>query len=442
MMETLHQLWSKNKIFRIFLIVALVWFLIRLVFQLAYLSDFGQQWVLPDDLQVYKLTAERLVAHTDLYRPEEVYSIEYFQYAPSFALAFYPLARLPLPALSIGWMLLQIFFCFILWQRWNSILAYLKLFPARNILLLTLPAWLFFSQYWGDVAYGNIYILMALLSTLLLESVLKRQLGWTILWLGIILQIKPQCSFAMVIPLCQRDFKFLFKSLAGSALVYLGCVGLTMAAAGGNYVMGQYFAYFEFVKSLNAFFPWSKLPFLGYNHSILQTVIYFTGLSYSSLAVGITAFIKIVFMVPLVYLSWQFGRNRRSQSSALMLALAWYVGVFFLMDIVWEVTLILPILAMIWPVLRNRTEKWIVAFPIVLYVLLDFWQIASYLIWGDAILWQDSGYLLTDPAIYFPIILLVLLLVYVMLIRDLFNQQLSPRQAQLMSDKSTPAIPL
>ncbi len=441
-METVHQIWVKYKLFRIFLIIALIWFFIRLVFQFAYQSDFGQQWSLPDDLQVYKLTTERLFTHAQLYHPEEVYSIEYFQYAPSYALAIYPLTRLPTPVLSVGWILIQIFLYFCLWQRWNSILAYLELFPARNFLLRTLPLWLFFSQFWADVAYGNVYILMALLSTLLLEAVLKRQLGWSILWLGIILQIKPQCSFAILIPFLQRDFKFLFKSLVGSGLVYLGCVGLTMLAVGANYILAQYFAYFRYLISLNSFFPWDKLPFLGYNHSILQTVIHFTGFPLSGLTVGIATFLKMVLLAPLVYLSWQFSRSQRSGSNAAILALGWYLGIFFMMDIVWEVTLALPILALIWPMLHSRAEKWFLAILIGLYALLDFWQIISYLIWGDAILWQDSGYLLTDPAIYIPIILLVILALYVILIRYLFNQQFSLRQTISSSDKAARNVSL
>ena len=59
---------------------------------------------------------------------------------------------------------------------------------------------------------------------------------------------------------------------------------------------------------------------------------------------------------------------------------------------------------------------------------LDIWQIISYLIWGDAILWQGNSYMLTDPALYIPIILLVLLAFYVVLLRQLLAQQLPRRQ--------------
>jgi len=256
---------------------------------------------------------------------------------------------------------------------------------------------------------------------------LKRRLGWSILWLAIILQIKPQCSFAILIPLCQREFKFLFRLLAGAGLVYLGCMGLTMLAVGPGYVWSEYLAYIRFLLSLNSYFPWTKLPFLGYNHSILQTIIHFTGWPLSRATVGLTAFIKVVLLAPLAWVSWRFGQIHRPQSHALVLALGWYLGIYFLMDIVWEVSLVLPILALIWPMLHVRIEKWILAILISLYVVLDFWQTVSYLIWGDAILWQGS-YVLTDPSIYVPIILLVLLALYVVVLRFLFTQQMPSRQ--------------
>ncbi len=92
----------------------------------------------------------------------------------------------------------------------------------------------------------------------------------------------------------------------------------------------------------------------------------------------------------------------------MILALGWYLAIFLMMDVVWEVTLVLPVLALVWPTLRNTWERWGLGVLIGVYAALDIWQIISYLVWGDAILWQGSSYILTDPAIYVPIILLVL----------------------------------
>ncbi len=58
-MESLRQVWSQSKTFRTLFIIAIVWFVLRLAFQIAYQSNFGEKWFLADDMQTYKLAAER-----------------------------------------------------------------------------------------------------------------------------------------------------------------------------------------------------------------------------------------------------------------------------------------------------------------------------------------------------------------------------------------------
>ena len=441
-MESLRQVWAQSKVFRAFLIIAIIWFVLRLAFQIAYQSNFGEGWFLADDMQAYKSAAERLVTNASLYRPEEMQTISAFQYAPSFALAYFPLTRLPVAVLSVGWMLVQIAAYVLLWLRWNSLFGYLELKSAREMLARTLPVWLIFSTFWADLAYANVYIIMALLATLLVEAVLKHRLVWSILWLGLIIQIKPQWAFAIFIPLCLREWKFLFKIIAGAALFYLGCLCAGMLAVGSGYILSQYLAYFRFMLSLNSIFPWTKLPFLGYNHSVLQTIIHFTNLPYAPVTVGMATMIKGLLLAPLVWISWLFGRSPRTQTQALTLALCWYLAIFIMMDVIWEVTLALPVLALVWPTLRNTWEKGILGLLVGLYGALDIWQTISYLVWGDAILWQGNSYVLTDPALYVPAILLVLLALYLVLLRDLFTQKVSSRQvvaANIAAVQNNPA---
>jgi hypothetical protein len=440
--ESVRNTWSKSIVFRIFLITAIVWLVIRLGFQIAYQSHFGGEWFLADDMQTYKLASERLVDHENMYRSEEMLKVAAFQYAPSFALAFFPISQLPLPVLSIGWMLVQMTAYLLLWLRWNSLLTDLDLKPVKEILIRTLPVWLIFSPFWADLAYANVYVIMAILATLLVEAIIKHRLGWSILWLGLILQIKPQWAFAVFIPLCQRDWKFLFKLLAGAGLFYLGCMGATILVIGPDFILSQYLAYSRFMFSLNSYFPWTKLPFLGYNHSILQVVIHFTKLPFSTLTAGITALIKAILLIPLVLVSWQFKKKYPAKSHALLLAMGWYLAFFIMLDVVWEVTLAMPVLALVWPTLHNLWERWILGILIGIYAVLNIWQMLSYGIWGDSILWQGYSYLLSDPAIYIPIILLVLLALYAALTRDLISQFSSSRnvslQATFLNNEETP----
>jgi len=57
-----------------------------------------------------------------------------------------------------------------------------------------LPVWLVFAQFWSDLGYLNVYVLMALLATLFIDALLDERLGWSLVWVSIILQIKPMCG--------------------------------------------------------------------------------------------------------------------------------------------------------------------------------------------------------------------------------------------------------
>ena len=61
-MESLRKAWSKSKAFRAMLILAIIWFIIRLAFQLIYAADLFPELTgssgLPEDLPVYMGAAQ------------------------------------------------------------------------------------------------------------------------------------------------------------------------------------------------------------------------------------------------------------------------------------------------------------------------------------------------------------------------------------------------
>jgi len=68
--------------------------------------------------------------------------------------------------------------------------------------------------------------------------------------------------------------------------------------------------------------------------------------------------------------------------------------------------------------LAASEQKWTRVFLWVLfgpYALLDIWRLVSYIAFGDSILYQGA-YVLTDPLIYIPWIMIVLLVFYAMLL--------------------------
>ncbi|MEE8389807.1 MAG: hypothetical protein V3S14_03290, partial [Anaerolineae bacterium] len=213
MSKYLRQSWSHSKAFRVILVVTVVYTVLRLVVQGVYLAmmlfpDQGMgeelpEWVgaegpmLPIDLQLYIDAAEHLQNRQNLYPTSD--QIEVYQYAPSYALAFTPFLWLSPAAVAITHTLLHILAYSLLYIWWGRIFRRLNLEQASTMLAWTLPAWLIFSAFWSDLGYLNIYTIMALLGTLLIDAILGESLGWSLLWLSIILQIKPQWAFAAAV---------------------------------------------------------------------------------------------------------------------------------------------------------------------------------------------------------------------------------------------------
>jgi hypothetical protein len=105
---------------------------------------------------------------------------------------------------------------------------------------------------------------------------------------------------------------------------------------------------------------------------------------------------------------------------ALGLAFALYLGVFIWMDMVWELSLGIAVFVFLLGTLESRVARgftWLVFLP---YALLDFWQLVSYGVIGDAV-FTPSGYILTDPTIYVPLIMVVILIFYGMVLRQLWD---------------------
>ncbi len=301
---------------------------------------------------------------------------------------------------------------------------------AERWLAWTLPVWSVYAAFWGDLAYLNIYMIVALLATLLIEAVMNEQLGWSAFWLVLILQVKPHWAFAALVPLLLGRRAF-FLRLAGAALLgYLASILVTVLVSGG-YGWQQYQAYVEFLPRLSAAFPWRgpESGFLGYNHSVKQVLVFWLGTGSGVRAVADV--LKLLLLLPLaaIALSTALRPSNRApwQDGVLFLDLcfALYLGAFIWLDMVWELSLGIVVFVYLLATLAGWVEKSLVWAFFLLYALLDLWQIASYLAFGSQILIQDA-YIATDPSIYAPVILFLILIFYVMLVRRLWPVAIQP----------------
>ena len=437
-MSDIRTLWRESKVYRVVLVLAVIYTVFRLGVHGFYLATMlaperlpdwvgAEEPMIPDDLRIYLDAAERLESREDLYIQNEVKRMEFYQYAPSFALAFVPTLGISRNIQTIFHTVLHIAVYVLLYKFWSKIFEESGLSQAKEKLGLTLPVWLIFSAFWGDLGYLNIYIILAFLSTLLIKAILNEKLGWSLLWLSLILQMKPQWAFAIAVPLLLGRWRFFLKVFSLSILVYLTIVGSVMLITGPDYGLQQYLDYFRLLGRVSGgSYPWRmpKDAFLGYNHSIMQVFIYLFGTQ--SWVFQLATAIKVLILTPLGILGIRFLRNplKKQGGEVPRLALDWaltlYLAAFIWLDMVWEISLGIAIFSYLLGTLKQRSARnlvWIVFLP---YALVDLIQVFSFAVFGPDVI-ATGLYVLTDPSIYVPLIMIVILLFYMLLIRRLWQ---------------------
>jgi len=428
--DCLRHVWSQSKRFRRILVVVLVFVVLRLGVQATLVAETISEGEIGGsfaaDLQTYLDGAKHFQNREHLYLQGSLEEIEkYFSYAPIYAVIIVPLTWI-----SPGWVplvavILHILAYILTYLWWDRIFRRLKLDRAREMLAWTLPVWLVCSAFWGDLNYLNIYVIMGLLGTLLIGAVLEERLGWAVLWLTLILITKPHWAFALGVPLLLGRYRFFIKLVAASTMAYLAVFVATLLIFGPEYGLQEYREYLHFLGRLSRDFPWRDTGdgFIGYNHSVAQIVVYILGVSRDSLRAATV--IKLLLLLPLALVAVRYMRRPDGRPGyevphlGLDWAFALYLGAFIWLDMVWELSLGVALFTYLLATLEDRREKlwvWIVFLP---YALVDVWQIISYLAFGDAVL-KDDAYVLTDPSIYLPLIMIIILLFYVLLLKRLW----------------------
>jgi hypothetical protein len=442
----LRQQWTQSRLFRWILLVTFVYALARLVVQaIAFVYMLSQAGptgadttLISNDLQVYLAAASRLVNRQDLYLQEALDVIIVYQYAPSYALLFSVFLKLPFSVIALLHSLLNIAAYVLLYFWWGRIFHRLGLGKANVMLAWTLPLWVLFTTFWVDLFYLNIYVITAFLCTLLIEAVLEERLGWSVLWLAIIMQTKPYLAFPLVISLILGRPRFFFKLLGLSVVAYAAIVAGTSLAVGPDYGWQQHVNYVRFLGEMTANFPWRgpDSDFLGYNHSILQIIYYYGGITPHT--ARLATIIKVLLLIPLAvaclrhFLRPAGCPGKEASQLALTLAFALYTGAFIWLDIMWELTLGLVIFAFLLSTLEHQAAKIGLSAVFLPYVLLDIWQVLTLVVLGtDG--FTDDYYVWTDPSIYLPVVMIVTLAFYIVLVRQLF---LIPTGQGLIWDKT------
>ena len=425
--------WSESRTYRVWLFLAIIYFILRLVIQVYLFADairpeaIAKGTSVSADLQMsYIPASEHFKSREDIYLKGSLDFLEaQFPYSPSFAFFGMPLLLQPLSIQVPLLTLIHLIAYWLLYVKWASIFKRYELLGAEKVWAMSLPLFLIFSAFWDDLAYLNMYLLMALFATYATDAVIQERTVPASFWLGaVILPIKPQWAFALGIPLLLGRNRFFFKLIGGTILAYAVVMVITMMGGGATYVLQQYRDYVDLLARLSRDYPWRgpDQPFLGYNHSVMQTILYFFGVTPANL--NLATVIKFILLAPLGWVAMKFLRNplRRHGSEipelALTLGFALYLGAFIWLDMVWEVSLGLVIFVFLLAIIEQewiRTALWVIFLP---YAALDAWRLISYLAFGDRILYEGA-YVLTDPFLYVPWILMILLVFYALIIQRL-----------------------
>jgi hypothetical protein len=493
-LNTLRRCWSESKSFRWLLSLALIYLAGRVAVQSLVLAQVwaagpvaSETTLISNDLQIYLAAANRLANRQDLYLQEALDKIAVFQYAPAYALFFTLFLPVPFGLLALGHTLLNMAAYGLLYLWWGRLFRRLGLDQADKMLALTTPLWIIFAAFWGDLAYLNIYVLTTLICTWLIEAVLEERLGWSLLWLSLLLQAKPYLAFPLALPLLLGRPRFFLKLLGLALLGYGALTGLTIVLMGPAYGWQQHLAYLRFLAEMAQNFPWRgpDSGFLGYNHSILQISFYLLGVTPAALRLA--GLLKILLLLPLALIilrriispahpkavesrlqpvpppkgstpvpahpkalesrlqpvappkgSTPVPAHPKALESRLQpvpaylsldLAFALYAAAMIWLDIVWEMTLGIVIFAYLLATLERRAARfwaWAVFLP---YALLDLWQVLSFAALGPAI-FASGLYIWTDPSIYLPMVMLVIVTFYALLVGRLWA---APAQTPVLS---------
>ena len=447
-MKYIKEHWSRSKTYRVLLILAVIYAILRLAIQIFLFSDAMRPEAVAEGVQVsadlqqsYIASAQHFQAREDLYLKGSLEHVEaHYLYSPAFAFFFAPVLLLPLQILLPLMLVLHVLAYGLLYIWWHRIFDRNHLAQVASQWARLLPLYLVFSVFWDDLSYMNTYIIIALCATFLIDAILQEKLGWASFWLGaVILPIKPHWAFALALPLLLGRYRFFFKLLVGAAVAYLIVAGTTILAGGVEYGIRQYQDYFGFLSRLTHDYPWwgPDRPFLGYNHSVLQIVLYYLGVSPAN--VRLATILKLILLLPLGWISLKFLRKPPDQpeneipETALVLAFAFYLGAFIWLDMVWELSLGMVIFAYLLATTEQKATRvflWVLFGP---YALLDIWRLVSYMALGDEVLYEGA-YVLTDPLIYIPWIMMVLLVFYAMLLMRL--NKFSESRSRLQRDIS------
>ena len=419
LITALKAQWRGSRAFRLWTVLALIGLVLNLALTVLWQMEIIAIEDSPpaNDLKIYLEAGNRFLQREDLYvAPRPDFGL--FAYSPAFAMLFSMLTFLPYKVVWAVDALLHMVAYGLLYWRWFLIFRRQGLSSAAEQLIRLFPLWIIFTGLLYEMAYMNIYIFMALLATLLVEAMLEQDAAKAILWLAILLPIKPQWAFALGLPALLGQWRFLAKVAGGAILAYLAVMLVTVLFA-GPYALEQYQEYVQFLQSVPRTFIWNTMAkdgHIGYNNSLLQLVNFFTNMAAYSLS--LTTAIKILLSLPLIAVFWRYRQQaprKPTPGFALEWTFALYLLAFLWLDVVTELTFGIVIFSYLLGTLPESRLKALSRIVFLPYAFILLWITFS----GIAYFFAPLPDIVVDPSLFVPFILIAMLGFYGLVIWQL-----------------------
>lgn len=288
--------------------------------------DEVEKW---SDIDVYLDAADAVRQHAPLYVMDDWDDSMVYFYHPAFALACVPLTYLPFRLLSLLWIVMQTAaYLGALWA-WYRVLVRIGWIEGARVYRLWLPLALVFSEWYANLFYGNVVSTLLLLSGLMTLGIVEDRPRLAGIAGALILILKPQWLFPLILPVIFRRWRFLLHLLAVLLAGYLLITAGFVLATGLSYGVETLRAYPDFLTTLDANYPWSMGTglFENMNHSWQQ--IYHSYFGSRAWVEPLTILTRLVMLALPGLLILQAWRRRITLTDHPALAI-WFAGLGYL----------------------------------------------------------------------------------------------------------------
>jgi Glycosyltransferase family 87 len=370
----------------------------------TYTEEESREW---SDIVTYRDAAHALSQRQDLYEINGWEDEMTFHYHPTFALGVSVMDSLSMRVFSVLWLLLNVSAYLGAIYVWYRILMLLDLPPVMDAYKTWLPLTIVFTEWFVNLAYGNIASLLMLFSGLVVWAFVKDRPHLASLAALPLALFKPQWLFPLLLPIVFRKWRFFLLMVSGLLVLYVMASGLYLLAVGRDYGQDSLEDYYTFIQQGGRDYPWEMgtKAFDEMNHSWEQIFLsYFGEQTWTGAATLIAKGLLLAILGGLILLAWQRDVTL-SGSPELVL---WFTGLGYLVA--------LSLLPQLWEVLNSvvfflfirSVKNPFIRRVSLLYLVYAFYEVAFIVGYATGI-----DLLILPQSI--PLTMLTLLLVYVIL---------------------------